>query len=630
MRGNGYIVMLVAAVAWVVVTVLLGTGSFAGHHSVVPPSGVSPACLPATLNHAATLSGTSVDVSPAPDTGTANPGTQISFRGVPVADIRDVSVEGSSSGVHHGRRYAYFQGDGASFVPDKPFRAGERVTVRAVLGPPGGEHPSSFGFRVATPYPTSGIAGFPNPPAPSSTYQSFVSAPGLQPPLLAVTARDRDPGAGDLLMTVGPGPGQAGPLLYTSAGRLVWFQNLPKGLNAENLSVQRYAGHDDLTWWQGHVLALGFGQGENIVMDHNYRTVATVLAGNGFQADLHDFQIAPRDVAYVSAYNLMRCNLRSVGGQPNGVIVDTVVQQIDMKTGLVRWEWHSLDHVGVTESHAPVPTTATPTPWDCFHLNSIDPQPGGELLISARSTWAAYQLQGGSGRILWRLAGTNSSFRAGPGAETAWQHDARMQPDGSVTMFDNGSNPRVHGQSRGVSVAIDTTRHTARLVRAYPHPAGPLLADSQGNMQTLPDENVVLGWGSVPSASELGKHGELLFDAHLPPGSSSYRAFRFPWTGRPQWPPAVSARLLAAEDSIAVFASWNGASDVASWRVLAGADPATLTWRATMPASGFESSIIIPDAYADVAVQALGSGGQVLATSPTVQVQKPPIPATSS
>src|SRR5580693_2303351 len=113
MRGNGYIVILVAAGAWVAVAVLLGTGSLAGTRSVVPPSGVSPACLPATLNHAATLSGTSVDVSPAPDTDTANPRTQISFRGVPVADVRDVSVEGSSSGEHRGRQQAYFQGDGA-------------------------------------------------------------------------------------------------------------------------------------------------------------------------------------------------------------------------------------------------------------------------------------------------------------------------------------------------------------------------------------------------------------------------------------------------------------------------------------------------------------------------------------
>ena len=157
-----------AAVAWVVVAVVLGTGSLSGAHTVVPPSGVSPACLPATLNHSAALAGTTVDVSPAPETDTANPGTQISFLGTPVTDIRDVSVEGSRSGYHYGHVYGYFQGDGGSFVPDKPFAAGERVLVRALVGGPGGEHRTSFGFRVATPYPTGGIPGFPNPPAPPS------------------------------------------------------------------------------------------------------------------------------------------------------------------------------------------------------------------------------------------------------------------------------------------------------------------------------------------------------------------------------------------------------------------------------------------------------------------------------
>ncbi|HYM53914.1 MAG TPA: arylsulfotransferase family protein, partial [Solirubrobacteraceae bacterium] len=304
-------------------------------------------------------------------------------------------------------------------------------------------------------------------------------------------------------------------------------------------------------------------------------------------------------------------------------------QEIDVKTGLVRWEWHSLDHVGVSESHAPVPAKALS--WDWFHLNSIDVEPNGNLLISARSTWASYQLQRGSGDVLWRLGGTRSSFAMAPGAETAWQHDARLQPDGSVTLFDDGSSPRIHYQSRGVRLAIDLRRHTARLAGSYPHPGAPLLADSQGNMQTLADQSFVIGWGAIPSVSELARDGSLLFDAHLPPGSSSYRAFRFPWAGHPLSSPSVSARVLVTGDSTAVFASWNGATEVASWRVLAGPSSGALTPVATMPDTGFESSVTYPNTYPEhkveyVAVQALGAAGQLLATSPTVQAQKPPTP----
>jgi hypothetical protein len=619
----GVVIVPVAVLAWVIVAVVLGSGAFSGARTAIGPSGVSPVCLPATLDHSAALTGTSVDVSPEPETDTANPRTQISFMGTPVTNIQDVSVVGSRSGYHYGHVYGYFQGDGGSFVPDQPFKEGERVVVRAVIGGEAGGRRIGFSFRIATLYPLGGIPEFPSPAAPPSSYQSFVSLPTPHPPILSVTTPDQDPKAGDVLMTVGPGPGQYGPLIYSPQGRLLWFEDLPNGVAAENLSVQSYEGQRDLTWWKGHVLSLGFGVGEDIVMDANYQTVATIQAGNGYQADLHDFQLAPNQVAYITAYNVMRCDLSPIGGPRNGAIVDTAVQEVDMKTGLVRWEWHSLDHVGVSESHAPVPSTTKPTPWDWFHLNSIDREPSGELLISGRSTWAAYQLQQGSGRILWRLGGTKSSFQMGAGVETAWQHDARMLPDGTVTFFDDGSSPRIHYQSRGVRVAIDSKRHSASLVRSYTHPS-PLMADSQGNMQTLADESVVIGWGAVPELSQFAKGGgTLLFDAHLPPGMSSYRAFRFPWSGHPLQSPAISARVLATGDSTAVFASWNGATDVASWRVLGGSSPDSLRPLASMPDSGFESSLTLPEPYAYVAVQALGAAGELLGTSATVAVTKP-------
>ena len=156
--------------------------------------------------------------------------------------------------------------------------------------------------------------------------------------------------------------------------------------------------------------------------------------------------------------------------------------------------------------------------------------------------------------------------------------------------------------------------HSAKLMRVYTHPSA-LMADSQGNSQVLSDESVVVGWGAVPSISEFAKGGALLFDAHLPPGMSSYRSFRFPWRGYPLTTPALSARLLSTGDTTAVFASWNGATEVASWRVLAGTDPASLKPQASMPDSGFESSLTLPEAFKYAAVQALGSAGQLLGTS---------------
>lgn len=608
-RALAVLLVAVAAAA----AAVLGTGALSSK-SKASRSGVAPSCLPASLDRNARLPGLGLYVSPAPETVTANPRTQISLLGVPPSKIRSVSAVGRHSGPHEGQLRAYSQGDGASFVPTRPFDPDERVTVRVTVA---GSGQREFDFHTDTPYPTGAVPPFGNPSASSADYQSFATLPGVQAPILTVTVPDHDPAAGDVLTTNGPGPGRYGPLIYTPQGRLVWFDQLPRGLEAENLSVQDYRGQHDLTFWKGKVLSLGFGQGEDLVLNPHYQTVARVKGGNGLQADLHDFQIARRDVSFTTAFNPIRCNLSSAGGARSGVLLDTAVQEIDMRTGLVRWEWHSLDHVAASEAENSAPKSGAP--WDLFHINSIDPEQDGNVLISARTTWAAYQLQGGTGSVLWRLGGTNSSFAMGPGTKTAWQHDARMLPDGEVTLFDDGSNPPVHSQSRGLRIALDTTSHRATLSAAYLHPA-PLLSASQGNVQTLADGNVVVGYGGVPQVSEYAPSGSLLFDAHLPLEMSSYRAFRFPWQAQPLSPPAVAASLNSTAEETIVHASWNGATEVASWRVLAGARPGSLTSKAAIAASDFESSTILPKKYAYVAVQALDAAGRVLGSSQPVAV----------
>lgn len=70
----------------------------------------------------------------------------------------------------------------------------------------------------------------------------------------------------------------------------------------------------------------------------------------------------------------------------------------------------------------------------------------------------------------------------------------------------------------------------------------------------------------------------------------NYRAFRLPWEGRPTTRPAVVAEREGNE--VAVYTSWNGATEVASWRVEARRR-ASLTTVATAPRSGFETRIAL-------------------------------------
>ncbi len=611
MRRYGPIALGIVVLAWGVLAIALDSPTLKlGSSSSAP----APACLPASIDHSAALPGTTADVSPEPGTTTANPHAQISFLGVPAAQIRSVTVVGARSGSHGGHLRPYSQGDGASFVPDAPFQQGERVNVRATLRSPA--RPATFSFTVDTPFPTAHVPEFPAPPASPADEQFLYTLPNLHPPILSVSTPDRDPAAGDVLTTNGPGPGQFGPLIYTPQGRLVWFEDLPGEETAEDLSVQSYEGRRVLTWWRGRVLSLGFGQGEDVIMDDRYQTLAHVRGGNGLKADLHDFQVAPHAVAYLTAFNPIRCDLTSIGGSHDGVITDNAVQEIDVKTGLVRWEWHTLDHVATAESEVETPKTSEP--WDWFHINSIDPQRSGDLFVSGRSTWAGYMLGAGSGRILWRLGGNRSSFHMGPGTKTAWQHDGRILSGNEVSFFDDGANPPIHSQSRAIRIGLDFKTHQARLVSSYTHRDPPLLAPSQGNAQTLSNGNVVVGWGGVPAISEYARDGSLLFDAHLPYDMIFYRAYRFPWSARPLTPPAVFAALNNTGEETVVHASWNGATDVAAWRVLAGKAPSALSPHAMLPASEFEVSTTLPVKYSYVAVQALDAAGHVLGTSRAV------------
>lgn len=614
-RSNGVIALASAVAAAVSLAACGGSGG-----GGADASGAAPDCLPKTLVTSAALSGTSVDVSPAPGSVTGNPHTQISFLGAPANEIRDVSVKGSQSGSHTGRLEAYSQGDGASFLPSRPFAAGEHVRVSATIGSGQGRH-VSFSFTVDTPDSAAHVKPFGNPTAPAADSQGFLTLPGVQAPVLTVTHADEDPQAGDVFTSNGPGPGRYGALIYDPDGRLVWFDQLKGEEVADDVNVQEYEGAQDLTMWQGRVPNLGFGEGEDLILNNRYEVVARDRGGNGLKPDLHDFQLAGDRIAYNTAFNPIRCNLTSAEGEgeSNGELLDAAIQEVDLKTGLVRWEWHAIDHLSVDESETAAPAGRA---WDWFHINSIDPEPDGDVFISARNTWAGYQLEGGSGRILWKLGGLKSSFEMGPGTKTAWQHDGRILPNGEVSFFDDGANPVEHRQSRAVRIALDMQSMQAHLSSQITHPGTPLLAASQGNVQTLPGGNILVGWGGVPYVSELSSSGKLLFDAHFAPELIFYRAYRHPWSARPATPPAVLANLNNTGEETIVHMSWNGATEVASWRVLAGRARGALQPQTTVPDSGFETMTILPKAkgLAYVQVQALNAGGEAIGTSHAVAV----------
>ncbi len=579
-----------------------------------PPS---VSCAPPSLNTSAALAGGLVTVSPAPQSRDASADAQISFLGVPAGDLSNVTVTGSRSGAHAGQLAPYSQGDGASFLPAKPFNEEELVSVRATLNQEGRQTPFSWSFTVSS-ADTAHVAGAgtPIPPSKSSYYQHFASRPDLQPPVVTVTADSPSSGPGELFLAPYSGPGQYGPMILSEHGQLIWFKPLPGRDRAADLRVQSYEGKPVLTWWQDPLLIDGKSTAGIVIDNSSYEQIATVGAGNGYQADLHEFQITPQGTALITIYNAIKCDLASIEGPKNGGLVDAITQEIDLKTGLVMFEWHSLDHVALTDSYSSARPTSLKTPFDFFHINSVDVEPDGNLLIDARDTWALYDVNAKTGQVVWTLGGKHSSFTMGPGTKTAFQHDARRQPNGEITFFDNGANPAVHPQSRAIEERLDMQNMTVTLTHRYEHNPS-LLAGSQGNMQALSNENWMVGWGEVPYFTEFSHSGAVLFDANLPNGYENYRAFRFPWSGQPHSRPAVVVKAQGHHQVIDV--SWNGATQVADWRVLAGSSTQSLKPLVTVSRAGFETTVPISGSARYVLVQALDSGGAVIGASPTLK-----------
>jgi hypothetical protein len=443
------------------------------------------------------------------------------------------------------------------------------------------------------------------PPVPLPQWQS---RPDLKIPALTVTHSEQGASSDPIFIAPynAPNEAQAGAVIADSGGQPVWENPIPHKVTT-NFQVQQYRGSPVLTWWEGSI-EYGHGVGEYVIADTSYRTVRRVQAARGLYGDLHEFVITPRDTALLTTYVITNADLSAVGGPRTGTIQDAIFQELDLASGKVLLEWHSLEQIPLQESYSPVSTD-----WDFFHINSVALDNDGNVLVSGRSTHTVYKIDK-AGTIMWRLGGKSGDFEMGAGSSFAWQHDARRQPDGTLTVFDNGSSPAVEKLSRGLILDVDEQAMSATLLHQYTHPG--VLASSQGSVQLLANGNVFVGWGETPRVSEFDHAGHILFDAVLGSEYECYRAFRLPWSAQPAEAPAIA--VAGDAGSRTVYASWNGATEVHRWQLLAGGPSGALQPVSSTRALGFESALPAPVAATRFAVQALDSTGAPLGRSQTV------------
>jgi hypothetical protein len=463
---------------------------------------------------------------------------------------------------------------------------------------------------------------------------SYVSRPDLSPPQLTVNVSGKGQAPGFIFVAnfqnkfvQSPLVGQGGPMILDNKGRLIWFRPVAKGVDTLNLQVQTYNGKPVLTWWQGFVSpSTGEMTGTWYVADNHYKVIARITGQQGWEPSGHEFLITKQGTALITGYKHITGDTSVAGGKPDGPLLDSGVLEYNIKTGQLMNLWSAAEHIPMDQSYTRT-SPQNPNAFDAWHINSIDLDSAGNVLVSMRNTWAIYKYNRPSGNIIWTLGGKTSSFSFGDQVHFAFQHDARFQKNGQISLFDNECcsfipqpdgtvrpAPPVNGNSRGLVVKLDENAKTASFVmerKLYD-----LVAGTQGALQLLPNGNAMIGWGQQPFFSEFSKTGKLLLSIRFPDPDISYRAYRLPWSAVPPGRPSIAARPTGSNTR--VYVSWNGATNVVAYQILSGPSSRKLKPLRRVARGGFETPVTVRGRGPLFQAKALDTRGRVVGTSKLV------------
>ncbi|KAK1752928.1 ASST-domain-containing protein [Echria macrotheca] len=495
----------------------------------------------------------------------------------------------------------------------------------------------------------------------------FKSRTDLAPPRLNITipaTKDADNG----YLFVAPfagypdtpteqhGPRQAGPYIFRDNGDLVWSGYGIYSIWSTNFQAGRWKGKDVLFSFEGdHNAGYGHGHGHVTIMDQHYETIRELRAGNHKLVDKHEFHIVNEETGLIQIYQPVPRDLTAWGGSPEQQwIVNAIIQELDISTGRLLFEWSSLDYVSPDEAVLPLnPGQAgsgynSSDAWDYFHINSVDKDAAGNYLISARDACAVLKINGTDGSVIWRLNGKRSDFTVDDDAKFCFQHHARWLAQDDhvevISLYDNSAHGSEHGTGREVHTAefssgkivkLDTRKWTAHLVQGYYPPKGyKLLSKSQGSTQVLASGNVLVNWGSEGAVTEYKASGEVVFHAYMDSGDlakgvENYRAFKYNWTGLPNEEPAIVA--LSREDGTGttVYVSWNGDTETAVWRFFEVTDAyGSRSFLGEAERTGFETALFVPGRgeLTRVSAEAVDTHGRVLRVTSEVGVEPEVLP----
>ena len=277
------------------------------------------------------------------------------------------------------------------------------------------------------------------------------------------------------------------------------------------------------------------------------------------------------------------------GGKTNATVTGLIVKELDPSKNEI-FEWRSWDHISIFDSTSPL----TDQYIDLVHGNSLALANDGNLLLSSRNLNEITKIDLQTGDIIWRLGGKQNMFTFTNGQPFAYQHDVRQLPNGDLTVFDNQGSQQAPAPSQGLEYKLDEVNKTVTQVWSFTH-TPPVFATFMGNVQKLADGNTVLGWGapsqvtgySFVTLTEVNPANQTILELTFDEPYVSYRAFRFPWQGSPSIPPALAYKVNG--NVLTLGYSWNGATEVASYKVFGGDSPQSLNWIEEKPRTDFET-----------------------------------------
>lgn len=537
-------------------------------------------------------------ISPHPGATFVPPATTVALRFGVMLDPGSVAaapfdVVGSRSGVHRGQAVLATDAMTAIFRPDQPFAPGETVSVRLGAGLRTSADmalaPLDFSFTIAPgtasrpPHSLLNVASArmdaPTAPAPSarSAADTYLTLPDDFPVITATVATDQVDDGMLFVSTFRWGMPQppAYLLILDRIGEPVYYRQLPDVTLAADFKLQP----NGLLTYHDNV------SGVFHALDASYTEVGTYQAGNGYTTDVHELQILPNGHALLMIYNPRAVDMSKVvaGGLSAAVVLDLVIQELD-RDGNVVFQWDSKDHVQITDTTEELVNVSL---IDYVHGNAIELDRDGNLLISSRHLDEITKIDRQTGAVIWRLGGKQNQFTFTNDQPFVHQHDIRRLPNGHITLFDNRTD-RSPAYSRAVEYQIDETARTITRVWEYRNTPD-TYSLAMGSAQRLPNGNTLIGWGSSQRTllTEVAPDGTKALELQVSNPLVSYRAQRMPWRGQPSTRPTLVT--LSDTDTTTLAYSWNGATDVAAYKVYGGMTSSPVRLLTTQPRTGFET-----------------------------------------